>query len=157
PHANLGVRRRPPPVRGRPPRPRGLAAGGADGSPGDDRASGPADDDRGAAGVLGASAVARAARGRGAAAPGSEQPVSERADELAVLRPTPGDVIVIYADVYQIVDAELLSRQMVELRHAGVHVLFVPSDAVVSRLRSEEHTSELQSLAYLVCRLLLEK
>src|SRR3989441_9514216 len=30
----------------------------------------------------------------------------------------------------------------------GVHVL---------ALRSEEHTSELQSLAYLVCRLLLEK
>src|SRR2546423_8537424 len=27
----------------------------------------------------------------------------------------------------------------------------------LSRLRSEEHTSELQSLAYLVCRLLLEK
>src|SRR5687767_15352292 len=29
--------------------------------------------------------------------------------------------------------------------------------APVSRARSEEHTSELQSLAYLVCRLLLEK
>src|SRR2546425_3376855 len=29
--------------------------------------------------------------------------------------------------------------------------------AVVLRARSEEHTSELQSLAYLVCRLLLEK
>src|SRR2546425_2506566 len=28
---------------------------------------------------------------------------------------------------------------------------------VVQALRSEEHTSELQSLAYLVCRLLLEK
>src|SRR5205823_1813747 len=28
---------------------------------------------------------------------------------------------------------------------------------IVDRLRSEEHTSELQSLAYLVCRLLLEK
>src|SRR5205823_12311875 len=28
---------------------------------------------------------------------------------------------------------------------------------VIYRLRSEEHTSELQSLAYLVCRLLLEK
>src|SRR2546425_3467382 len=28
---------------------------------------------------------------------------------------------------------------------------------VVARRRSEEHTSELQSLAYLVCRLLLEK
>src|SRR5205823_11249347 len=29
--------------------------------------------------------------------------------------------------------------------------------AVTRRWRSEEHTSELQSLAYLVCRLLLEK
>src|SRR5205823_12180076 len=29
--------------------------------------------------------------------------------------------------------------------------------AGASRIRSEEHTSELQSLAYLVCRLLLEK
>src|SRR2546425_3757153 len=31
------------------------------------------------------------------------------------------------------------------------------ADAVAGRRRSEEHTSELQSLAYLVCRLLLEK
>src|SRR2546425_7594305 len=30
-------------------------------------------------------------------------------------------------------------------------------EAVVADPRSEEHTSELQSLAYLVCRLLLEK
>src|SRR2546425_9647000 len=30
-------------------------------------------------------------------------------------------------------------------------------DAAILRARSEEHTSELQSLAYLVCRLLLEK
>src|SRR5687767_15669210 len=30
-------------------------------------------------------------------------------------------------------------------------------EAVDGALRSEEHTSELQSLAYLVCRLLLEK
>src|SRR3989441_4902188 len=30
-------------------------------------------------------------------------------------------------------------------------------DAVATTKRSEEHTSELQSLAYLVCRLLLEK
>src|SRR2546425_5280417 len=29
--------------------------------------------------------------------------------------------------------------------------------AISARRRSEEHTSELQSLAYLVCRLLLEK
>src|SRR5687767_15662165 len=32
-----------------------------------------------------------------------------------------------------------------------------PSPSVPRTLRSEEHTSELQSLAYLVCRLLLAK
>src|SRR2546425_8573510 len=32
-----------------------------------------------------------------------------------------------------------------------------PIDIQVINIRSEEHTSELQSLAYLVCRLLLEK
>src|SRR2546423_4172380 len=32
-----------------------------------------------------------------------------------------------------------------------------PRSALSSHSRSEEHTSELQSLAYLVCRLLLEK
>src|SRR2546425_4061951 len=37
-----------------------------------------------------------------------------------------------------------------------LHILIVNSDAVI-KIRSEEHTSELQSLAYLVCRLLLEK
>src|SRR2546425_9323138 len=34
---------------------------------------------------------------------------------------------------------------------------FVASSLAMPVLRSEEHTSELQSLAYLVCRLLLEK
>ena len=33
----------------------------------------------------------------------------------------------------------------------------VATPEVLKRLRSEEHTSELQSQAYLVCRLLLEK
>src|SRR2546425_5128992 len=33
----------------------------------------------------------------------------------------------------------------------------LPGKLVDDRRRSEEHTSELQSLAYLVCRLLLEK
>src|SRR5687767_15556199 len=32
-----------------------------------------------------------------------------------------------------------------------------PGESLISYERSEEHTSELQSLAYLVCRLLLEK
>src|SRR5687767_15254370 len=40
--------------------------------------------------------------------------------------------------------------------HLQRFVLLDDSDAHVAS-RSEEHTSELQSLAYLVCRLLLEK
>src|SRR2546425_2755981 len=42
-----------------------------------------------------------------------------------------------------------------ELRDPGERGL--PNQAPVFPHRSEEHTSELQSLAYLVCRLLLEK
>src|SRR2546425_2604092 len=41
-------------------------------------------------------------------------------------------------------------------RRAGQAAAFRMSNRTVE-LRSEEHTSELQSLAYLVCRLLLEK
>src|SRR2546425_8375784 len=37
------------------------------------------------------------------------------------------------------------------------HSLFMMSLVSMVKRRSEEHTSELQSLAYLVCRLLLEK
>src|SRR2546425_7750337 len=47
-------------------------------------------------------------------------------------------------------EAPLLLHLDGELRAPGVHECTV-------RVRSEEHTSELQSLAYLVCRLLLEK
>src|SRR2546425_4692551 len=41
----------------------------------------------------------------------------------------------------------------------GYDLRGTPSEGIhgADRLRSEEHTSELQSLAYLVCRLLLEK
>src|SRR2546425_8590084 len=52
-------------------------------------------------------------------------------------------------------------------RHPGLYSLAAPPfpngsslkvrKGGAARLRSEEHTSELQSLAYLVCRLLLEK
>src|SRR2546425_9092229 len=43
------------------------------------------------------------------------------------------------------------------LNPAAELVLGVVSDFSLVERRSEEHTSELQSLAYLVCRLLLEK
>src|SRR3712207_8569733 len=39
-----------------------------------------------------------------------------------------------------------------DVRQTGEHVAYV-----VAQVRSEEHTSELQSRQYLVCRLLLEK
>src|SRR5687767_15714161 len=42
-------------------------------------------------------------------------------------------------------------------RRAGGLQVSGARDGVVGVFRSEEHTSELQSLAYLVCRLLLEK
>src|SRR5438045_6820985 len=39
----------------------------------------------------------------------------------------------------------------------GLNMLYVHLNRVIKRNRSEEHTSELQSLRHLVCRLLLEK
>src|SRR2546425_2628101 len=42
-------------------------------------------------------------------------------------------------------------------RGRGPPSLLHPGDLPETESRSEEHTSELQSLAYLVCRLLLEK
>src|SRR2546425_6857233 len=51
------------------------------------------------------------------------------------------------------------AMSVVEDRLVSIEGLVEPPDAVPApdSTRSEEHTSELQSLAYLVCRLLLEK
>src|SRR2546423_7670910 len=57
-------------------------------------------------------------------------------------------------------DGPLLSRGglgTVRPQEFDVQVLDVEVQALYVEFRSEEHTSELQSLAYLVCRLLLEK
>src|SRR5687767_16000958 len=48
-------------------------------------------------------------------------------------------------------------RHPAKVMNIGDEVEAVVSDVNVPNRRSEEHTSELQSLAYLVCRLLLEK
>src|SRR2546425_4232559 len=62
--------------------------------------------------------------------------------------------------------AALVARQMGKVCVAGCEALLIDykpramritGRGEVVRERSEEHTSELQSLAYLVCRLLLEK
>src|SRR5205823_11132011 len=58
-------------------------------------------------------------------------------------------------------DAVSARRGVAHRRYLGLHrapATRAPRKAAGFRLhRSEEHTSELQSLAYLVCRLLLEK
>src|SRR5205823_11841933 len=52
-------------------------------------------------------------------------------------------------------------RQLFEVMHSSklldAYMTQIDSTVRASMQRSEEHTSELQSLAYLVCRLLLEK
>src|SRR3712207_8815848 len=54
-------------------------------------------------------------------------------------------------------DAEPVSGTLAEVQ-GGVVVLHEDEKAFVEKVaRSEEHTSELQSRQYLVCRLLLEK
>src|SRR5687767_14434875 len=50
-----------------------------------------------------------------------------------------------------------LFRSPVTARHSAWVTSCTPSSKPSPPGRSEEHTSELQSLAYLVCRLLLEK
>src|SRR2546425_7000598 len=52
-----------------------------------------------------------------------------------------------------------LQRALAQLagQQPDEEVLLLGRGAREQRARSEEHTSELQSLAYLVCRLLLEK
>src|SRR5438445_7066776 len=54
----------------------------------------------------------------------------------------------------EIVVLERLARRQ---PHVGVRVAHALEQAVAHHARSEEHTSELQSRQYLVCRLLLEK
>src|SRR3712207_7041125 len=58
-----------------------------------------------------------------------------------------------------------LDAKLMQPRAVAAHVAYVPGIGFFAdgngreymRLRSEEHTSELQSRQYLVCRLLLEK
>src|SRR5437879_9424199 len=49
------------------------------------------------------------------------------------------------------------SHDSLDLLDVGLHARDVAAHLTERRLRSEEHTSELQSPMYLVCRLLLEK
>src|SRR2546425_6855062 len=60
--------------------------------------------------------------------------------------------------VQQLGETEVQNLDLAGRRDHDVSGFYVAmDDAARVRYRSEEHTSELQSLAYLVCRLLLEK
>src|SRR5258705_7185769 len=52
---------------------------------------------------------------------------------------------------------ELFTGRPVRYPYVARWVLKEPIDSAFGQKRSEEHTSELQSLRHLVCRLLLEK
>src|SRR2546422_2927846 len=54
-------------------------------------------------------------------------------------------------------DVTVLTRDMVTFQNAGMLFHLTHPWLVADVIRSEEHTSELQSRLHLVCRLLLEK
>src|SRR5438046_9399611 len=55
------------------------------------------------------------------------------------------------------VAVQLIAEKVAEAERSRAHALGHRGERVLVHLRSEEHTSELQSLTNLVCRLLLEK
>src|SRR2546425_8485934 len=78
---------------------------------------------------------------------------------LMIRRP-PRSTLFPYTTLFRSADEDVgpvEARQREEDRGEGVVVRRKAHARVLDHLRSEEHTSELQSLAYLVCRLLLEK
>src|SRR3989441_6070016 len=75
---------------------------------------------------------------------------------LADLLRGPDQVLRGRPDRVQVVALHRLASRL-DLFFDLVAVLLADLVAVLGEERSEEHTSELQSLAYLVCRLLLEK
>src|SRR3712207_7297278 len=64
------------------------------------------------------------------------------------------------ADINDNVSASVFNYQIQKLYEVGyrpIKIVNITETAIPVHYRSEEHTSELQSRQYLVCRLLLEK
>src|SRR3712207_7745119 len=70
-----------------------------------------------------------------------------------ILSPTPGSE----SDSCRLVVKYVVSRPTTRLGRLQAKLLREVDFVMMRRQRSEEHTSELQSRQYLVCRLLLEK
>src|SRR3712207_8583108 len=66
-------------------------------------------------------------------------------------------VFILQADTLNVQASNALLKTLEEPEGEAVFVLLAASREGVLPTRSEEHTSELQSRQYLVCRLLLEK
>src|SRR5438045_6650720 len=62
-----------------------------------------------------------------------------------------------YADTYGVHNIEFQHSHIVSTEASYLKELRARIEKTKSRMRSEEHTSELQSLRHLVCRLLLVK
>src|SRR2546425_9633463 len=75
----------------------------------------------------------------------------------ALTRPLPPDITVAVANSNVVVQRAADTRQHRALHGLVRNEIHNMIEGVTKGFRSEEHTSELQSLAYLVCRLLLEK
>src|SRR5258707_11849619 len=80
-----------------------------------------------------------------------------------MIRRPPRSTLFPYTTLFRSLKAELRSQQTVIaiLRDPATQLVALagqaPAPTARARMRSEEHTSELQSRQYLVCRLLLEK
>src|SRR2546425_6039512 len=79
-----------------------------------------------------------------------------------MIRRPPRSTLFPYTTLFRSPPLDLRRLRPPDLPHfVGVEVHHAPRELPAGRAReqrrSEEHTSELQSLAYLVCRLLLEK
>src|SRR6266404_9072542 len=108
--------------------------------------------DRGAKVVASSEQVAAAAERTIVMVETTAQAESVIAGERGIVKSAPRGHIVICMST---IDPFALRRLAEQLAARGVATLDAPVSGGTER--SEEHTSELQSLAYLVCRLLLEK
>src|SRR2546425_5463144 len=72
-----------------------------------------------------------------------------------LFRSEEADVVVVSSKGQVVIPQGL--RQKLRIGAKSKLLVYPFEDALIMKKRSEEHTSELQSLAYLVCRLLLEK
>src|SRR5205823_10726580 len=70
------------------------------------------------------------------------------------MRPPPRSTLFPYTTLFRSTTPMALGRRFLSRFGVGLDLVICTP---VPPSRSEEHTSELQSLAYLVCRLLLEK